>query len=132
MNNKKIGNAFETELCELLTENGYWAHNFANKSYGQPADVIAVKRQAYLIDCKVCSGRRGFDTRRIEDNQHDAMTKWLETCSTTPVFIIKFEATGEIYVIGYPYMTKHPDEVITQDMIRKVGYTLEEWLSWSV
>lgn len=59
MTNKKLGNDFEKELCEMLSEWGYWCHNMAQNAAGQPADVIAVKgKTAYLIDCKVCSNNR--------------------------------------------------------------------------
>lgn len=52
--NRKIGNSFETEFCELLFQHGFWCHNMAQNAAGQPADVIAVKgKTAYLIDCKV-------------------------------------------------------------------------------
>ena len=57
--NRKIGNSFETEFCELLFQYGFWCHNIAQNAAGQPADVIAVKNKtAYLIDCKVCSNNR--------------------------------------------------------------------------
>ena len=52
--NRKTGTTFESELCEILSQNGFWAHNLAQNSAGQPADVIAVRNKtAYLIDCKV-------------------------------------------------------------------------------
>ena len=54
MSNKKLGNSFEAELCEILSQHGFWAHNLAQNAAGQPADVIAVKDgEAFLIDCKV-------------------------------------------------------------------------------
>ena len=43
MINKKLGNDFEQELCQILADAGYWVHNFANRKNGQPADIIAVK-----------------------------------------------------------------------------------------
>ena len=43
MSNKKIGNDFEAELCEMLSLYGFWCHNLAVKSEGQPADVIAAR-----------------------------------------------------------------------------------------
>ena len=52
--NKKNGNHFEEEFCELLALHGFWAHNMAQNQVGQPADVIAVKNGIpVLIDCKV-------------------------------------------------------------------------------
>ena len=29
--NKKLGNTFETEFCEILGKHGYWVHNMAQK-----------------------------------------------------------------------------------------------------
>lgn len=50
--NRKIGNSFETEFCELLFQHGFWCHNMAQNAAGQPADVIAVKgKTAYLMMC---------------------------------------------------------------------------------
>ena len=74
--NKTMGNHFEEELCELLAEQGFWAHNLAQNQVGQPADVLAVRDNiAILIDCKVCSNNR-FPLSRIEPNQEAAMTMW--------------------------------------------------------
>lgn len=74
--NKTMGNHFEEELCELLAEQGFWAHNLAQNQVGQPADVLAVRDNiAVLIDCKVCSNNR-FPLSRIEPNQEAAMTMW--------------------------------------------------------
>lgn len=53
-NNKKNGNHFEEEFCELLALHGFWAHNMAQNQVGQPADVIAVKNGIpVLIDCNL-------------------------------------------------------------------------------
>ena len=65
MSNRKLGNSFEAELCEILFENGFWVHNLAQNQAGQPADIIAARNKvAYLIDCKVCSGN-GFPLSRV-------------------------------------------------------------------
>lgn len=74
MTNKKIGNTFETALCNLLFQNGFWAHNMTQNAAGQPADVIAVKEHYHtLIDCKALSQQRAFPFSRVEDNQRSAM-----------------------------------------------------------
>lgn len=39
MSNKKLGNAFEMELCNILSSHGFWVHNLAQNSAGQPADI---------------------------------------------------------------------------------------------
>lgn len=76
MSNKKLGNDFEAQFCEILFEKGFWCHNLAQNQAGQPADVIAVRNgKAYLIDCKVCSNR-GFALSRMEENQDLAMEHW--------------------------------------------------------
>lgn len=49
ISNKSIGNNFETEFCELLAKNGFWAHNLAQNQTGQPADIIAVKNGMAVI-----------------------------------------------------------------------------------
>ena len=74
--NKKLGNGFETEFCEILSAHGFWVHNMAQNQAGQPADVIAVKSgHAYLIDCKVCSSK-SFPLSRVEENQELSMELW--------------------------------------------------------
>ena len=79
MTNKKIGNDFESDFCEILFENGFWTHNLAQNASGQPADVIAARNgKTYLIDCKVCSNR-GFALSRMEENQDLSMELWKDT-----------------------------------------------------
>ena len=41
--NKKHGNEFEREFCQLLSQKGFWVLNIPQYSAGQPSDVIAVK-----------------------------------------------------------------------------------------
>ena len=81
--NKTMGNHFEEELCELLAEQGFWAHNLAQNQVGQPADVLAVRDNiAVLIDCKVCSNNR-FPLSRIEPNQEAATLKPQKQCGVS-------------------------------------------------
>ena len=95
--NKKIGNDFEREFCEMLYKEGFWVHNLAMNQAGQPADIIAVRNKiAYLIDCKDCSAK-GFDLRRIEDNQITAMMLWEECGNGQGWFAIKIN--GEIWMM---------------------------------
>ena len=76
MTNKKIGNDFESDFCEILFNEGFWVHNMAQNASGQPADVIAARNgKTYLIDCKVCSVR-GFALSRMEENQDLSMELW--------------------------------------------------------
>ena len=130
MINKKLGNDFEQELCDILADAGYWTHNFANRKNGQPADIIAVKNgMAYLIDAKVCTYET-FHFRRIEDNQQLAMDAWVECGNNTPYFALK--ARNEIYMV--PYITikdlikKDKKQLNFEDM-NKYGTRLAIWLS---
>lgn len=129
MINKKIGNDFEQELCEILADAGYWVHNFANHKNGQPADIIAVKDGgAYLIDAKVCS-YEVFPFRRIEENQHLAMDMWIECGNIEPYFALK--CRNEIYMVGYrtikDLMKKGKKQLNLEDM-NKYGTRLATWL----
>ena len=96
--NRATGDAFEIELCELLSAYGFWAHRLTQDSAGQPADVIAARNKvSYLIDCKDCSDK-GFDLRRVEENQILAMQLWNECGNGQGWFAIKVP-TGEIYML---------------------------------
>ena len=129
MTNKKIGNTFEEEFCELLSANGFWAHNFAQKSAGQPADVIAVKnKKAYLIDCKVCSTKKGFDLSRVEENQALSMDLWRECGNGYGYFAIKLEA--QIYMLPYYAVTTMQFErsVMPRRDILNLGCPVDQWI----
>ena len=127
--NKKLGNDFEQELCQILADAGYWTHNFANRKNGQPADIIAVRSGgAYLIDAKVCS-YEVFPFKRIEENQHLAMDMWLECGNIEPYFALK--ARNEVYMVGYStikeLMRKGKKQLNLEDM-NKYGTRLATWL----
>ena len=128
MSNKKLGNSFETEFCEVLSEQGFWVHNLAQNSAGQPADVIAVKDgESFLIDCKVCSQGR-FPFSRIEENQELSMDLWCDCGNGQGWFALKFDT--HIYMVGHHSIracaVKH--SVMTRELADMYGYTLEEWL----
>jgi Holliday junction resolvase len=128
MSNKKLGNHFETELCEILSYHEFWVHNLAQNAAGQPADVIAVKNgKAYLIDCKVCSSGK-FPFSRIEDNQELAMELWKDCGNGLGWFALKFRE--EIYMVDMGSMinARNHHSELTQDLAEKYGHTLEEWL----
>ena len=129
MINKKLGNDFEQELCEILADAGYWVHNFANRKNGQPADIIAVKNgKAYLIDAKVCS-YEVFPFSRIEENQQLAMDMWIECGNIDPYFALK--ARNEVYMVGYrtikELIRKGKKQLNFEDM-NKYGTRLATWL----
>ena len=128
--NKKLGNDFEQELCEIFADAGYWVHNFANRKNGQPADVIAVRdNNAYLIDAKECT-RNIFPFRRIEENQHLAMNMWIKCGNHIPYFALK--ADNEIYMVSYntikDLMRKGKKQLKLED-INKYGSRLATWLN---
>lgn len=128
--NRKTGNRFEWELCRELAAHGYWAHNLAQNRAGQPADVIAVKnREAYLIDCKVCS-TRWFELERVEENQRLSMELWRERGNGDGWFAITHK--GEIRMVPYFLI----EEVwmgsrsrVSWKEICDYCMTLEEWLT---
>lgn len=98
MNNKKIGNSFEEELCNLLSQNGFWAYNAINKASGQPADVMASRNNtSYLIDCKVCS-KDEFPLSRIEENQYNAMMLFNKCGNKETYFALKF-SDDSVYMV---------------------------------
>lgn len=95
--NRKMGNDFEKEFCELMSEEGYWVHLMTQDNAGQPADVIAVKNGIpILVDCKNCENEV-FDLRRIEGNQITAMQLWRECGNWHCWFAVKWK--GEIRIV---------------------------------
>ena len=130
MTNKKLGSDFEQELCEKLSEYGFWATNLAMNKAGQPADIIAVRNKiAYLIDAKVCSDR-GFALSRIEENQELSMTLWKERGNGQGWFALKIP-TGEIYMIPHVWLQayKRGQAHITFSEIHDIGKPLERWVA---
>ena len=92
MNNKKLGTAFEREVCELLSASGWWAHFITpNESGAQPFDIIAAKDGETLVaDCKTCA-QKIFNISRLEDNQIFAFDKWLACGNSMPYVIVKYK-----------------------------------------
>lgn len=130
MNNRKTGNSFEAEFCDLLFQHGYWVHNLAQNAAGQPADVIAVKNSVpYLIDCKVCSGKT-FSLSRIEENQRMAMKLWDDCGNGTGRFAVKF---GENIYMAELWQFDLADKAnLSEEWFTEYAETFEEWLRWGV
>lgn len=128
MTNKKMGNDFENRFVEILSQEGYWCHLFAQNQAGQPADVIAVRNgKAYLIDCKVCSNR-GFALSRMEENQDLAMEHWKNCGNGAGWFAV---LTGEsIFMI--PHFTvkgfRKKQAVMSESEMLEYGMPLVKWL----
>lgn len=128
MSNKKIGNDFENEFCEILSENGFWVHNFAQNQAGQPADVIAVRDGgSFLIDCKVCITGR-FQLNRIEENQQSAMQHWGDTGNEEAWFALKIE--NDIVMMRYSDLMslKTVQSSLNKSEILKHGVMFEKWV----
>ena len=129
MSNKKIGNEFESELCETLSMYGFWCHNLAVKSDGQPADVLAAKNgKAYLIDAKVCSDGK-FPLSRVEENQHLAMDMWASCGNGQGWFAMKLP-TDEVYMIPHFCIKAYANvqSALTAAEIHELGKPFERWV----
>jgi Holliday junction resolvase len=130
MSNKKLGNSFETELCELLSMYGFWCHNMAQNAAGQPADVIAVRNGLpYLIDCKVCSTDKGFDLRRVEENQELAMDLWRECDNGAGWFAMKLPS-DEIYMLNHRVIKvcRTTRSYLSIGEISLIGIPIKKWV----
>lgn len=129
MTNKKLGNDFEQELCEKLSEYGFWTHNLAMNKAGQPADIIAVKdKKAFLIDAKVCSSR-GFALSRVEENQELSMELWKECGNGQGWFALKVP-TGDIYMLPHICIQsyKRRQANLSFSEIHTLGQSLWKWV----
>lgn len=128
MTNKKIGNDFESDFCEILFENGFWTHNLAQNASGQPADVIASRNgKTYLIDCKVCSNR-GFALSRMEENQNLSMELWKSTGNGEGWFAILVE--GRIFMVSHSIINfqRSLKSRMSKLDIETYGVPLERWI----
>ena len=127
--NRAVGNAFEQEFSELLYAYGFWCHRLTQDSAGQPADVIAVRNKtAYLIDCKDCSSK-GFDLRRVEENQITAMQLWDECGNGQGWFAIKVP-TGDIYMLPLVVVLAHKSRQssLSYTEIHEFGKPFDVWV----
>lgn len=130
MSNKKLGNSFETDFCQLLYQHGFWVHNFVQSKDGQPADVIAVKNgKAYLIDCKVCSNNY-FNLGRMEENQINAMTLWEDVGNGNGLFAIRLAVDNSILMLTKQEclsLLKEQKQIGFKKLIQR-GKPLNQWL----
>ena len=130
MSNKKLGNQFEAELCEILSMYGFWCHNLAQNSAGQPADVLAVRNgKAYLIDCKVCSTDKGFALSRVEGNQELSMSLWEECGNGQGWFAMKLP-TGDIFMMPHFAIKAclNNQSYLSPGEIYETGKPIEKWV----
>lgn len=129
ISNKQMGNVFERELAQILYDAGFWVHLLNQNQDGQPADMIAVKNQkAYLIDCKVCATKKGFDRSRIEDNQDLAMTLWKACGNLNGWFALKLKE--DIYFILHSVIKtfRSSQRTLSPEDIRACGIPLKKWV----
>lgn len=128
--NKSLGNSFESKFCDLLFQKGFWVHNLAQNQSGQPADIIAVRNGvAFLIDCKVCSGKV-FSLSRVEDNQRMAMKLWDDCGNGAGWFAVKF---GENIYMAAIWQFGLADKVrLSEAWFIDYAEPLEEWLGRGV
>lgn len=128
--NRKVGNSFEKDLCRSLSSYGFWCHNLAQNSQGQPFDVIAARNGvSYPIDCKGCS-KNIFKMERIEENQFSAMTLWKDTGNGEGWFALRL-MNGAIYMISFSNMEANTlmKTVLSEREIKVLGEPLGEWVS---
>ena len=127
--NRAVGNEFEQDLCEMLFECGFWSHNMAQNNSGQPADVIAVRNKvSHLIDAKDCSSK-GFDLRRVEENQITAMQLWEECGNGQGWFALR--VNEEVYMLSFPIvmvLRKGTRRSIPLSEIPNIARPFGEWV----
>lgn len=108
MNNKKLGTAFEKELCEYLKNNGWWVHFISPDNRGaQPFDIIAVKDgMACAIECKtLADSEHVFTIKRLQENQIYAFRHWNKCGNIDPFIFVKWR--NKVAVIQYDDLLKH-------------------------
>ena len=128
--NRKVGTGFERDLCLSLSGCGFWAHNLAQNSQGQPFDVIAARNGvSYPIDCKDCS-KNIFKMERIEENQFSAMTRWKETGNGEGWFALRLSDEA-VYMVSFSNIKAYAlsKTVLSEREIRILGVPLGEWVS---
>jgi Holliday junction resolvase len=127
--NRKVGTGFERDLCLSLSGCGFWAHNLAQNSQGQPFDVIAARNGvSYPIDCKDCS-KNIFKMERIEENQYSAMSLWKSTNNGESWFALRLN-DGAVYMISFSDMEVNmlTKTALSEREIKTLGVSLEEWV----
>ena len=128
MNNRSIGNSFETELCEILSSNGFWTHPMRQDNSGQPADIIAARNKiAYLIDAKVCSNNK-FPLSRVEENQDLAMELWQDCGNGLGWFALKTDYG--IHMLSHYCIKayKNQQSSLSTKEILELGMPIEKWV----
>lgn len=127
--NRRVGTGFEKQLCMSLSGYGFWAHNLAQNSQGQPFDIIAARNgKSYPIDCKDCA-KDIFKMERIEENQSSAMFLWRETGNGEGWFALRM-TNGAIYFLPFSKLESLSlsKAVLSASEIRRFGIPLGKWV----
>ena len=127
--NRRVGTDFEKQLCMILSGYGFWAHNLAQNSQGQPFDIIAARNgKSYPIDCKDCA-KDIFKMERIEENQSSAMFLWRETGNGEGWFALRM-TNGAVYFLPFSKLESLSlsKTVLSASEIRRFGVPLREWV----
>lgn len=127
--NRRVGTGFEKQLCTSLSGYGFWAHNLAQNSQGQPFDIIAARNgKSYPIDCKDCA-KDIFKMERIEENQSSAMFLWRETGNGEGWFALRM-TNGAVYFLPFSKLESLSllKTVLSASEIRRFGVPLREWV----
>ena len=127
--NRRVGTGFEKQLCMSLSWYGFWAHNLAQNSQGQPFDIIAARNgKSYPIDCKDCA-KDIFKMERIEENQSSAMFLWRETGNGEGWFALRM-TNGAVYFLPFSKLESLSllKTVLSASEIRQFGVPLGEWV----
>ena len=127
--NRRVGTGFEKQLCMSLSGYGFWAHNLAQNSQGQPFDIIAARNgKSYPIDCKDCA-KDIFKMERIEENQSSAMFLWRETGNGEGWFALRM-TNGAVYFLPFSKLESLSlsKTVLSASEIRQFGVPLGEWV----
>ena len=127
--NRRVGTGFEKQLCMSLSGYGFWAHNLAQNSQGQPFDIIAARNgKSYPIDCKDCA-KDIFKMERIEENQSSAMFLWRETGNGEGWFALRM-TNGAVYFLPFSRLKSLSlsKTVLSAFEIREYGVPLREWV----
>ncbi len=127
--NRRVGTGFEKQLCMSLSGYGFWAHNLAQNSQGQPFDIIAARNgKSYPIDCKDCA-KDIFKMERIEENQSSAMFLWRETGNGEGWFALRM-TNGAVYFLPFSKLESLSllKTVLSASEIRQFSVPLREWV----
>ena len=127
--NRRVGTGFEKQLCMSLSGYGFWAHNLAQNSQGQPFDIIAARNgKSYPIDCKDCA-KDIFKMERIEENQSSAMFLWRETGNGEGWFALRM-TNGAVYFLPFSKLESLSllKTVLSASEIRQFGVPFREWV----